>query len=407
MPLITTELLRRLPSEDRDISDTRLPGFLIRCRRSGTHSYLARIGRGRYATLGKVSVLSLSQARDEARKVLGRAAVGDMPGTQRAASLTLEAFLEDIYTPWVTQHRRTGAEIVDRIRASFSDLLSARLADLSTFSLERWRSQRRKAGAAPATINRDVNDLRAALARAVEWRHIKAHPFASLRPLKVDASGVVRYLSSDESKRLARALVARDDARRAERESANRWRQERGHPPYAEFGPYTDHLHPLVVLALHTGLRRGELFALRWVDVDLEAGRLVVRGSTAKSGQTRYVELNSEAVRVLTTWQASSSTCLSEAAQASGLVFPSASGDTLDNVQSAWEALLKDATITGFRFHDLRHTFASRLVMAGVDLNTVRELLGHANLTMTLRYAHLSPGHRRAAVEQLVAHTGA
>ena len=143
-------------------------------------------------------------------------------------------------------------------------------------------------------------------------------------------------------------------------------------------------------------MRRGELFALTWRSVELQGGRITVHGATAKSGRTRHLPLNSEALAVLHGWH-------DQSADKSGLVFPAKSGAAFNNVRRSWEGVLrKDAEITGFRWHDLRHTFASKLVMAGVDLNTVRELLGHSDYAMTQRYAHFAPEHKAAAVAKLV-----
>jgi len=156
--------------------------------------------------------------------------------------------------------------------------------------------------------------------------------------------------------------------------------------------PFADYLKPLIILDLNTGLRRGELFNLKWNDVD--RAMLTVKGEGAKTGQTRHVPLNQEAYSVLYQWKTQS--------QDNKLVFPGKGGGRLTNVNNSWRKLLKDANITDFRFHDMRHHFASRLVMAGVDLNTVRELLGHADIKMTLRYSHLSPQVKQAAVDKLV-----
>lgn len=405
MPLITTETLRTLPQAATDITDTKQPGFVVRCRPTGRHSYLVRAKRGSWVTLGRVGVLTLTQARDEARKVLAQIALGETPRQAPKAKTvpSLRGFLADVYGPWVRQHRKTGDETVRRITAAFPSLLGVKLDALSPFHVERWRSARLKEGTQPATLNRDVNALRACLTHAVRVsRLLKVHPLSEVRALAVDASPLVRYLTPDEEARLVAALKARDEARRADRVSANAWREAREYATYPPFGTFTDHLHPLVMLAMHTGLRRGELFGLEWRDVDMPHTRVTVRGEGTKSGHTRHVPLNREAVRVLTAWQADRLAVLTHDALDSPLVFPSSAGTRLDNVQTAWETVLKAARVTHFRFHDLRHTFASRLVQAGIDLNTVRELLGHADLKMTLRYSHLTPDHRQAAVDRLV-----
>jgi integrase len=149
----------------------------------------------------------------------------------------------------------------------------------------------------------------------------------------------------------------------------------------------------MVLLTLNTGLRHGEAFDLTWEHVNFKTRFLTVEGATAKSSQTRHIPLNDEALSVLSAWRAQG--------VEGALVFPGKGGGRLDNVRKAWAGVLADAGITGFRWHDTRHSFASKLVMKGVPLNTVRELLGHADLTTTLRYAHLAPDHKADAVALL------
>ena len=382
---------------------------MLRARPSGVHTWRVQLPDRRWLTLGRLDEVSLADARDAAQQRRAKAALGvDIPARRPTSDITLRQFLDDHYEAWMKATHRGRAGQVARIRWAFKDLLDLKLSDLSVGRLERWRSTRcnqqhrvaSPAKKAPksvsgATVNRDIQALRAALARATEWGSLNANPLERMKQSTEDENAIIRYLSPDEEQRVRQALVDRDAARRAARDSANRWRRERDYESWPEYGVYTDYLTPLVLVALNTGLRRGELLQLQWRDVDLTRNVVTVRGEGAKTGQTRHVPLNSEVAQVLTSWKSD--------APADTFVF-SASDVTipLSEARGAWARLLAKAVIHSFRFHDLRHTFASKLVMAGVDLNTVRELLGHRTLAMTLRYAHLAPEHKASAVQRLV-----
>jgi integrase len=230
--------------------------------------------------------------------------------------------------------------------------------------------------------------LSSVLARAVKLRKITENAVRHVERSTIDRTPKVRYLALGEEKRLRAALIERDKKIRTARASANRWRQERKQEPLPSLPNFGDHLTPAVLLSMNTGVRRGELLALRWHNVDTKGKQITIDGSTAKSRQTRHIPLNDEALDVLKKWKSQ--------APDGDRVFPI---DT--SFKTAWAALLEHAKIETFRWHDLRHHFASRLVQAGVPLNTVRELLGHGSLAMTLRYAHLAPDQKREAVALL------
>jgi integrase len=410
-PVISTELVRQVkrqpPERDVDYRDPKQPGFVLRARASGVHSWRVQLPDRSWISLGLLSEVGLADAREAAQKHRAHASVGGVLAKSDASEdITFGAFLDEHYEPWMKATYRGNAGQVVRIRKAFPEFLDLSLSDITAARVDRWRATRRshrsvKAAAkvetvAGATINRDLAALQSSLSRAVEWGRLSRNPVQKMKRSTEDASAVVRYLSDKEEQRLREALAGRDATRRAARESANAWRRERSYDVWPDYDAYTDHLTPLVLVALNTGLRRGELLRLAWRDVDLERRLLTVRGAGAKTGQTRHVPLNSEAVRVLETHAGAD-------VDGQAFVFASGSGkDRLKDVKKAWTAVLKSAKVRGFRFHDLRHTFASKLVMGGVDLNTVRELLGHRTITMTLRYAHLAPEHKAAAVERLV-----
>lgn len=391
------------------VRDTELRGFVVKLRASGRHTYGVAYGRGRFLTLGGADRLTAGGARKAARDALAQTALTGAPARATAkASGTLGAFLTAHYEPWARTHLKSADETIARIRVQFAGLLQTSLADVTPFAVDRVRTARVRAGTTRATVNRDTGALKAALNKAVTWGVLKVSPLAGVKPYRVDSKAVVRYLSDDEEARLRAALAARDDARRGDRESANAWRRARGYEELPALGEYTDHLTPIVLLALNTGLRRGELFRLNWRDVSIPGALVTVRGEGAKSGETRHVPLNTEAIAVLRTWAASRAmaTATAPAVTTGGavLVYPAAEAPDrpLEDIKKGWGPMLRSAKIRDFRFHDLRHHFASRLVQAGVDLNTVRELLGHADIKMVLRYAHLAPETKAAAVAKLV-----
>jgi integrase len=375
-----------------EIYDSRLPGFTLRVQPSGVRSYYARLGRNRRVALGKVGQYKPDEARDRCEKVLGNVAHGRHPlhGLDGADSVTLGKFITDTYAPWAKAHRpRTAQMTLDRVELHFAKWYEQPLTDITLEDLENWRTKRITQGTEPSTVRRDLDTLASVLTRAVKLGHLPENVVRKIERPRIDRAPKVRYLTRDEEVRLREALEARDQEMRDARASANAWRRARKREPLAALPHYGDHLTPAVLLSMNTGMRRGELLSLRWSAVDFKAKQLTIEGSTAKNQQTRHLPLNSEALETLKAWR--------EQAPAGDRVFAIDTG-----FKSAWGPLLVRAKLTNFRWHDLRHHFASRLVQAGVPLNTVRELLGHGSLAMTLRYAHLAPDQKREAVAKLV-----
>lgn len=374
-----------------EIYDRRLQGFTLRVQPSGVRSYYARLGRNRRIALGKVGQFTPDEARDRCEKVLGNIAHDRPPlhGLDGAEGLTLGQFITDTYTPWARAHRpRTAQLTLDRLELHFQKWFSQPLSGITVADVENWRTKRINAGITPSTVRRDLDTLASVLTRAVKLGHLAENVVRKVERPKIDRNPKVRFLSREEELRLREALETRDHEMRTARASANTWRRARKREPLPALPHYGDHLTPAILISMNTGMRRGELLAMRWSGVDFKGKQITIEGSTAKNQQTRHIPLNAEALEVLKQWK--------EQAPSEERVFPIDTG-----FKSAWAPLLTRAKITGFRWHDLRHHFGSRLVQAGVPLNTVRELLGHGSLAMTLRYAHLAPDQKREAVARL------
>lgn len=382
--------------------DAVVPQLFLRVQPSGVKAWYVRWKNDADKALGKWPGVTVDSARTKAKALLVET---DLHGAPLAvieahrpapdAPVTFGDFVRDHYTPWAVAHQKSGQATVDAMTATFGELFDKPLAAVCAFDVERVKSARLKAGRMPATVNRDLDRIRGALSRAVDWGMLEAHPLRTVKRAKGVDNSRVRYLTKVEEKRLRAALLAREEERRQDRTNGNAWCVQRGvveRPTWPKSG-FTDHLMPLVLVAMNTGLRRGELFALEWESVSLASKMLTVSAGNAKSRKARHIPLNAEALDVLKRW--------SKQGSGEGLVFPNAKGERFTNINKSWDGLVTDANLTDFRFHDLRHDFASKLVMAGVDLNTVRELLGHADIAMTLRYSHLAPAKLAAAVALL------
>ena len=213
----------------------------------------------------------------------------------------------------------------------------------------------------PATVNREYAFLKHVFNIAIRDGKTERNPVAKLKMLR-EPSGRVRYLSDEEETVLFEKLL-------------------------------TDESRERVRVLLQTGLRKSEFLGLRWKDVDLKAGVLTIPRS--KHGETRHVPLTSE-VRAIISRRPRS-------LDATALIFPNRLGNAdLHWAEKDFPDAVEEAEIKDFRLHDTRHTFASRLAMEGVDILAIKELGGWRTLSMVQRYAHLSPGHQRQAIERLV-----
>lgn len=398
---ITKRLIESLKpkSQAYEVRDIALPGFLVRIQPSGSMSYICQYDRSKRITISKTSILTPVQARDEATLILADVAKGIDPKKTRTpeVSTTFIEFINNTYEPWVKQNLKCGNEEIVRIKTKFKEFNDKNIKDINPWLLDKWKSKRLKTGINPITVNRDIASIKAAFSRAYKWGFLEINNLGKLTLCKVENELRVRYLSIDEENRLRECLKARDIINRTKRTNANKWREARSYKlmPNLYGSVYFDYLEPMVILSLNTGLRRGELLKLVWDDINLSEKILTVRAANSKSRKVRYIPLNDEAALVISNWRGS-------VASDKGFVFANKDGKPYVSIKKAWMKILSKAEISNFRWHDLRHAFASKLVMRGVDLNTVRELLGHSDLQMTLRYAHLAPEHKAKAVAQLL-----
>ena len=235
---------------------------------------------------------------------------------------------------------------------------TVRLADIRRVDVQRYITQR-SGKVSPASIVKEVNVIKHLLGLAVEWELVPVNHAHRVKAPK-EPAGRVRYLQPTE----LRAVL----------EASPEW------------------LRPIAGLAVSTGMRRGEVLGLRWLDVDRHGGRIML--PQTKNGEGRIVYLNALAQQAL------GAVPREGGASGTARIFDGEQM-TPDNVSHAFASACKSAGIVDFSFHDLRHTAASWMRMSGADIHTVALVLGHKDLRMAARYQHLSPAFLSDAVKLL------
>jgi len=300
---------------------------------------------------------------------------GKSPETKILKSYTF-AELSEKYKAWVNGRQASAkykGYTIDRLierygflplRRFNTALLELLQTDLMSKGL---RSEKTKGvkpgmikGLKPASINRIISTVKHMFTKAIDWEMVEADTLKKVRKVKqLGEDKRLRFLSVEE----AQGLISVCD----------------------------EHLKPIVITALNTGMRKGEILRLRWSQVDLQHGFILL--DKTKNGERREIPVNDTLRTVFRS--------LRRRIDVPYVFHDEKKLSNYQNVKRSFATALQRAKITDFHFHDLRHTFASQLVMAGVDLVAVKELLGHKDIKMTLRYAHLAPAHKRKAVNVL------
>lgn len=385
-----------------EVSDDELPRLKVRVQPSGSKVFYAyfrlQSGKERKFKIGRFGEITCKEARAGAQAVLAKAALGSDPLSEkheareqerRERSQRLGQFLEDVYYPWSERVMKAPEVAKSTVRREFSQWLNVRLSDIDRKMLEKWRDGRLADGISINTINRARTVMMSILNKAVGSGVIERNGCIGFKPIPVKESGVIRWLSDDEKSRLLGALD----------QGKEEW-----------FKVYVKTL-------MNTGMRPCELETLVWDRVDLERRSIEVLPAYSKTGKFRAIPINDALLETLKDWQKRAQPKLrrqqpvgtkpgnpARGGAGSGLVISVTDRGyriRQELVWVRWDKLLRAAGIKEFRLYDLRHNFASQLVMKGVDIYTVSKLLGHSKVEMTKVYAHLSDDHLQSAVNSL------
>jgi integrase len=365
------------PSGNWIIYDTEVPGFGLRVTAADAKSFIlnyrTRAGRERRYTIGNASDWNVAPARKVAKEIRRKLPDGYDPlsvieaerGAKTVAGMCAR-FIED-HLPNLRQ--KTADDYRSMIEREILPAIGKlKLVDVKPDDID---GLHRKIGrghgehrARPYRANRVAALLSKMFNLAVRWQWLSANPVYGLE--RNQEAKRERYLVNGELQRLSEALAVHEDRQAV----------------------------AIIRLLLLTGARRGEVFAMRWADLNLTEGTWTKPASTTKQKKIHTTPLSAPARQLLSD--------LSESAETNAeYVFPGRWGGHRTEVRRAWRELCRAAKIKGLRLHDLRHSYASQLVSSGFSLPVIGALLGHSQVATTARYAHLFDEVTRQATERV------
>lgn len=273
----------------------------------------------------------------------------------------MDYFLK-VYLPYC-EGRQASYKTKKYVKAMFpSWFMKLRLNEIGLKEAELMQSELIRKGYKPATINKLINIFKHSFTKLVDWEILSEDRLKAIRKVKMlKTTPKLRYLQEDEIERLLQACDA--------------------------------YLYGIVLTALHTGMRKGEILDLKWQNVDLKNGIILIEKT--KTGYRREIPISD-------TLKAYLKQLFVKRRLNTDYVFVNPeTGKRFIDLKRSFNSACKKAGLHEVTLHTLRHTFASQLVMAGVDIKTVSELLGHQKITTTMIYAHLSSTHKRNAISKL------
>jgi len=275
---------------------------------------------------------------------------------------TWASFVEE-YLAYSKANKRPKTHLIDKgALENFSNVIKPNLLrNITPYHIEQWKQERLKK-VNPTTLKFDLCQLKAAFSKAVEWGYLEKNSAKNVKLIKIPQKAP-RFLSKEEIKKLL--LVA------------------------------SGQMKNIIQTFLYTGFRLGELINLRWQDIDFKRREILIQAHDdfqPKDYELRVISLHNVLLKELYPIR-----------KTEGYVFKNSVDGKLDasKLRKEFLRILKAAKVNRCTIHDLRHTFASHLVMSGVDLRTVKEVLGHSSITTTMIYSHLSKSQVKKAIDKL------